>query len=306
MKKKDYMLSILLVITGLVVLMSGFWIKAALPQVAQRYPEEKTIAIPMRMIADRNEISRILFPEKLLFPVRLQVSQPVEKPKGETLEQVVAEHDPNKPLAEYGVDESYFDDALFIGDSRTVGLGAYAPLGEADYFSTTGMTVYGVFAAEAEMPTDKNGEEEEIETVSVTLEELLTENSYKKIYLGLGINECGAPLDSYDGAYRELIQKLKLLEPDAAIIVQAIMTVGREKADSASYFSLEYIGTVNNIFQGLTDIPGVYFLDPNPVVADEEGYLPDEMSWDGCHLYAQYYPLWAEFLCQNAIALPEK
>ena len=39
-------------------------------------------------------------------------------------------------------DSSYFDDALFIGDSRTVGLCEYGTLKNADYFASTGMSVY--------------------------------------------------------------------------------------------------------------------------------------------------------------------
>ena len=37
--------------------------------------------------------------------------------------------------AVYGQDESFFDDALFIGDSRMVNVANYARLGSADYFA---------------------------------------------------------------------------------------------------------------------------------------------------------------------------
>ena len=36
------------------------------------------------------------------------------------------------------------DDALFIGDSRTVGLMEYAGIDDADYFCTVGMSVYNI------------------------------------------------------------------------------------------------------------------------------------------------------------------
>ena len=41
-------------------------------------------------------------------------------------------------------DKSYFDDALFIGDSRTVGISEYSDLKNATYFANTGMSVYNV------------------------------------------------------------------------------------------------------------------------------------------------------------------
>ena len=40
------------------------------------------------------------------------------------------------------VTEEWFDDALFIGDSRVVGLRDYARLGKADYFCSVGLTVF--------------------------------------------------------------------------------------------------------------------------------------------------------------------
>ena len=81
---------------------------------------------------------------------------------------------PDGPV--YGEDESYFDDVLFIGDSRTVGLRDMARLGQADYFCNVGMTVYTMFR---EGSTDRNYSYQRLET-------LLTEKTYGKIYLCLG------------------------------------------------------------------------------------------------------------------------
>lgn len=51
--------------------------------------------------------------------------------------------------AVYGQDESFFDDALFIGDSRMVNVANYARLGNADYFADVGMTVFKMFSTTA-------------------------------------------------------------------------------------------------------------------------------------------------------------
>ena len=48
-----------------------------------------------------------------------------------------------EPTTEPAPDESWFDDALFIGESRTAGLQGYGRLGKADYFCGEGLTVYG-------------------------------------------------------------------------------------------------------------------------------------------------------------------
>ena len=46
------------------------------------------------------------------------------------------------PLQFTTVDASYFDDALFIGDSRTVGIAEYGSLKNATYFADVGLNVY--------------------------------------------------------------------------------------------------------------------------------------------------------------------
>ena len=50
------------------------------------------------------------------------------------------------------VEKEYFDDALFIGDSRTVGISEYGELNNATFFANTGMSVYNVFDKKVSVP----------------------------------------------------------------------------------------------------------------------------------------------------------
>ena len=50
-------------------------------------------------------------------------------------------------------DVSYFSDALFIGDSRTVGLSEYADLGDADVFATIGLSSFKLFETQVDIIT---------------------------------------------------------------------------------------------------------------------------------------------------------
>ena len=90
-------------------------------------------------------------------------------------------------------DESWFDDALFIGESRTAGLQGYGRLGQADYFSGEGLTVYGVLGVEA---SDLHFGEQ-------SLQSLFSWKEYGKVYIHLGINELGGNLDSYINQYQK-------------------------------------------------------------------------------------------------------
>ena len=77
-----------------------------------------------------------------------------------------------KPKKFIQVDDSYFDDAVFIGDSRTVGLHDYGGLDHSDFFATVGMNIYDLWK---DAFCEVNGKK-------VTLEEALKAKQYKKVY----------------------------------------------------------------------------------------------------------------------------
>ena len=103
------------------------------------------------------------------------------------------------------VEDDYFGDALFLGDSRTVGLHKYGAWGEtATFYASTGMTIYKLFNAEiVEMP-------DQPEPISV--EEALQHQSFRKIYIMMGINEVGqGTAESFAQTYGEAIAHIDIL-----------------------------------------------------------------------------------------------
>ena len=77
------------------------------------------------------------------------------------------------------VTQDYFDDALFIGDSRVTGIQLYSGWDNITYYAEGGMTIYSMFDCKA---VKENGR-------TLTIEEALQERSFGKIYLEIGINE---------------------------------------------------------------------------------------------------------------------
>ena len=67
---------------------------------------------------------------------------------------------------------SSMETALFIGDSRTVGIKEYSGLKEPDYFATVGLSLYGIHKEKADVSS----------VGKVTLTELLNQKRYDKIY----------------------------------------------------------------------------------------------------------------------------
>ena len=199
---------------------------------------------------------------------------------------------PQAYYIEAKVDLSYFDDALFIGDSRTVGLGSYSVLNEhADFLADTGLNIYQVLKKDITYNNENK----------ITAQTLLTSKRYGKIYLMLGINEAGTgTAESFCEAYSEVVEQIKKWQPDAVIIIQSIMNVGESKSASSPSLNNTNIGNRNALLSTLQNDWNVYYLDINPAVCDENGNLISSYSFDQVHLYAQYYYLWSDYLLEHA------
>lgn len=192
------------------------------------------------------------------------------------------------------VDESYFDDALFIGDSRTVGLYEYAGLEErADFFCKTSLTIWTVL----EKPIVKNEEGK-----SITVEEALQEKRYGKIYLMLGINELGrGNTELFMEQYKKVVERIRELQPDAVLFVEGIMRVAGEKSSTDPIFNNANINERNENIARLANNKDIFYIDVNEAVCDEFGDLVAEYTFDQIHLKAAYYELWKQFLLEHGI-----
>ena len=193
------------------------------------------------------------------------------------------------------VDDSYFDDAVFIGDSRTVGMYEYGGLEETStFYASTGLTIYKMFdSAIVSVPGQKK---------KITVEEALSEKQFAKIYLMIGINEMGTgTVESFMKAYGEAVQHLRELQPDAVIYLQAIMKVTTERSEQGDYITNEGIEARNEEIAKLADDRKIFFLDVNPDICDETGGMVASYTYDGVHLKAQYIPIWLNFLKEHAV-----
>lgn len=192
------------------------------------------------------------------------------------------------------VEQDYFDDVLFIGDSRTVGLSEYSYLDNATYYCDVGLSVYTVF----DKKIGKVGKK------SVTLEKALKKKQFKKIYIMLGINELGTgTTETFTEKYQEMLDKIRKLQPEAYLVIEAIMNVGKELSDTDKIFNNKNITDRNEGLEKLADNQTIFYLDVNEVLTDDDGYLPEEYTFDSIHLKGKYYDDWADFLMANGIIM---
>lgn len=187
------------------------------------------------------------------------------------------------------VDESYFDDALFIGDSRTVGLCDYTDLSEhADFYCETSLTIYKV------LEEDFKGKG--------TIQEALESKDYGKIYIMVGINELGrGTTEDFMGKYTEVIDTLREWEPEAKIFIQGIMRVSGKKSSEDAIFNNSNINARNNAIATLADNKQIFYIDVNEVVCDEEGNLNSEYTHDQIHLLGVHNELCKQFLLAHGV-----
>ena len=184
-------------------------------------------------------------------------------------------------------------DALFIGDSRTVGLMEYAGIDGADYFCTVGMSVYNIHEKPVSVPN----------VGKVTLTELLNSKKYGKIYIMLGINEVGYKFSSTVEKYSELIEFVKGKQSDAVIFIQANLHVTKSRSDSDKVVNNTAINVLNAELAKLADGKSKFYLDANILFDDKTGALSSDKSEDSTHLYAKYYSEWGKWIIRQTASL---
>lgn len=189
------------------------------------------------------------------------------------------------------VADNYFQDAVFIGDSRTVGIAQYADIPDATFLCKTSLTVY-----------DYHKNVITYENKKTSIHDVLAQKQFKKVYFMVGINECGyGTNEDYAKTYREIIQDIRSLQPDALIYVQGNLFVTDHKSKSNSKITNERIQERNDIIQSLENKYDIFYLDINESDLCKDGALIPEYTWDEVHIKAQYYSIWKDFYLSHAI-----
>lgn len=209
---------------------------------------------------------------------------------------VQEEAEKDKPLTFQTVGSDYFEDALFIGDSRTVGLRDYAPFENAVYFATEGTGTYSVMDDIVDIPG--LGE--------IGLEELFKKRTFGKVYLMLGLNELYLEPENVAGRYDRLVKQIRDMAPDAIIFLQANLYVTYSYEAYNPDFNNESIRYLNERAAALANGKDIFYVDVNPLFTDDSGYLIEDYTGDGAHVYGKLYQEWAEWLKTKGIVKEKK
>jgi len=203
------------------------------------------------------------------------------------------------PLADYPlpyteVDLSYFDDALFIGDSRVAGLAMNSGT-NATFYAVTSFQLYKYKTFKVvQTPSGK-----------VPIFDAMPYDKFTKIYIKVGLNELGTVTDEpFINDYTNLINDLRAMQPRAIIYIQAILPVTQVKSQTDRVHCNENIQKRNENLKSFAELMKCYYVDVGPYFADETGALRAETTADGIHMYGKYMPQWIDALRKNAVVWP--
>ena len=273
---------ILMLLCALVLVVSP----ASPAGVAADSPLEQTVSAAAEMPVFEPEF--VLLPRE---PVPgLMPLEAVEEPATEEPEV----KEPWAPVKESpAVEDTYFADAAFLGDSRTDGLRLYSGLKTTNYFCATGATVESVFSKKVWG----------VEGSKIPLlDALAKQENCNKIYVMLGVNELGwGKVETFRGQYTKLIERLRADHPDAQIVIQSILPVSARQDAKKTYVNNERILKYNEAILSLAEEMDCAYLNVAEAVIGEDGCLKSELTSDGVHLNIRGCKIWLEYLRTHSL-----
>lgn len=259
--------------------------------VVESEPERRQPAVSLPEVTDGAYGEMVLagLPEKL--------SATVRETEPETLPTV---SDPDSPAivpkSDTSVDDSYFADAVFIGDSRMEGFRNASGITQGRFFTSVGMSLSSMKSDPVISTPDGN----------ITVAAALSGGSYRKIYIMLGTNDLGEyNWDSFREGFIATMDRFREIQPDAIIYVCSVIYVDESRAASTEYVNNANVDKINSILLDICEEEDYYYLDLNEILSNGYGSLIDGASSDGVHLYAEYCEQMLNYLKSHYIEVPE-
>lgn len=192
------------------------------------------------------------------------------------------------------VEDTYFDDAVFLGDSRTEGLFLYSGLKTGHPYTAVGATVESVF-------TKKNFQTESGEKVPIL--DAMAGQACGKVYIMLGINELGwTKTQTFHDQYAKLIDRVRQDHPEAKVALQSIPPVSARQDAKKTYVNNQRILAYNEVIRTLAREKQCYFLDVASCLT-ADGVLPVKQTTDGIHFNTAGCKTWLNYLRTHSLEM---
>lgn len=196
---------------------------------------------------------------------------------------------------ETSVDDSYFRDAVFIGDSRMEGFRNTSGITQGDFLTSVGMSLSQLSGTKVKSP---DGE--------ITVYQGLSGRPYKKIYLMLGTNDLGYyPWEDFKPDAEKAFEQIHELQPDAILYICGVIYVEGSKIPT-QYVNNDNVRKVNGyLLESCEELDYCKYLNLNEIFDNGYGSLIEGAASDGVHLDPQYSAMMLEYLKSHYIPVAE-
>ncbi len=185
------------------------------------------------------------------------------------------------------VDDSYFSDAVFIGDSRMEGFRNTSGITTGRFFTSVGMSLSSMTNSAIVSTSEGN----------VTVAAALSGGSYGKIYIMLGANDLGSyDWEEFREGFASVLNRFQEIQPNSIIYVCSCIYVEESKVTTGNYINNINVDTMNSVLLEVCEENDYYYLDLNEVLSDGHGSLISGASADGVHLNEKYYQMMLEYM----------
>ncbi len=200
------------------------------------------------------------------------------------------------PKTDPPVDDSYFADAVFIGDSRMEGFRNASGITQGRFFTSVGMSLSSMTKDAIIQTADGN----------ITVAAALSGGVYNKIYIMLGTNDLGEyDWNSFRDGFISVTQRFLEIQPDAILYVCSVLYVEESKVDSTQYVNNANVDKINSILLEVCEQEGYHYLDLNEFLSNGYGSLIEGATSDGVHIYPDYCKQMLTYLKSHYVPVEE-
>ena len=187
------------------------------------------------------------------------------------------------------VDTAWFEDVCFIGHSQVVAMGMYFDFTGTDYLAEVGFTAPDMLVHKG-FHTSKGR--------AGSLQRLLENSSYGKVYVMLGINDVSDRknrIAEFKEPMRKILDIVKQTQPSAKLYLISLAPVGH-----AAPYPVIYNPEVTMLYsQAVKDLSreyGAEYIDLYRFLSEDDGYMIEEYCVnDGIHIVPKAYSILEEY-----------
>ena len=191
--------------------------------------------------------------------------------------------------------DSWFDDALFIGDSLTGSLTTYnlmyGGLGNAKLIHVNGLACHNIIRKQQQVIYAGQ---------AYRIEDAVAVSGAGKLYLMLAMNDIGTAINILEDSWEKVLERIQEKNPTVQIYIQS----GTPMRSDFAYFTKENMDEYNELLKRICEKYNCTYVDVTDGLLDENGYMREELRQDNVHMNTEGCAIWMQNLHRIACYSP--